>query len=157
MHDADHSPLPPLDDSPFTPLGDAEELFGVPGLPFTPAIRLKPGTELVFASGCLGPPDGEDDDPSIEAEVRRAYRYLARVLALAGGGLEHVVSVTKFLTNLERDNATVARVTKEVFPILPTSTTVEVSRLVPPDLHFEVNAIAAVPVRPETALPDQGG
>lgn len=141
----------------FTPLGDAAELFGIPGLPFTPAIRLNPGTELVFASGCLGVPENAGDDLSIEAEVRRAYRYLAKVLALAGGGLEHVVSVTKFLTDIGRDNPIVERVTKEVFPVLPTSTTVEVSRLVPPDLHFEVNAIAAVPVRPEAALPDQGG
>ncbi|MFF4596853.1 RidA family protein [Amycolatopsis sp. CA-161197] len=141
----------------FTSYGDASEIFRTPGLPFTPAIRISPGSELVFVAGCPGVPDGDDDSPEVEAEVRRAFRYLARVLELAGAGLEHVVSLTKFLTDVERDNAIVTTVMRELFPVMPTSTTVEVSRLVPRGLHFEVNAIAAVPARSGPVVLDQSG
>jgi enamine deaminase RidA (YjgF/YER057c/UK114 family) len=142
---------------PFKAYGDASKIFGAPDLPFTPAIRVPVARELVFVSGCLGVPDGEDASPLLEAEVRRAFQYLDRILRISGGRLEDVVSLTKFLTNLERDNAFVTLVMRELFPVMPTSTTVEVSRLVPDNIHFEVNAIAAVPVRADGAITDQSG
>ena len=47
-----------------------------------------------------------------------------------------------FLLDLQRDNAIVAEETRAHLPHLPTSTTIEVVRLVPPDLHFEICAVA---------------
>jgi enamine deaminase RidA (YjgF/YER057c/UK114 family) len=54
------------------------------------------------------------------------------------------VSVTKYLIDIERDNAVVAEETVAHLPHLPTSTTVEIARFVPPDLRLEVSAVAVV-------------
>lgn len=137
------------DHRPFTVVGDAEQLYGFPGLPFVPAIRVPAGCDLIFVSGALGTPRDDDQDTDLRAETRRCFERLAEVLALSGATLDDVVSVTKLLVDIDRDNATVVEVMNEFFPRLPTSTTFEVSRLVPPDYRLEVNAIAAV--RPDGA------
>jgi 2-iminobutanoate/2-iminopropanoate deaminase len=124
--------------------GDATELYGISGLPFVPAIRIPSGGDLVFVSGCLGLPIAGDTENDVRSEVRRAFRALSRSLAGAGATLDDVVSVTKFLVDVERDNAIVAEETRVHLPHLPTFTTVEVVRLVPPDLHFEICAVAVV-------------
>ena len=98
-------------------VGDAETLYGMPGLPFVPAIRVPAGCELIFVSGVLGLPDATLDD---------------------------VVSLTKFLVDIGRDNAMVAEITCGYFPRLTTSTTVEVRRFVPEGPRLEVSAIAAI-------------
>ena len=128
--------------------GDSGDLYGSPGLPFVPAIRIPSGGDLVFVSGCLGLPIPGDAEKDVRSEVRRAFRALSRSLAYAGAALDDVVSVTKFLFDLERDNAIVVEETRAHLPHLPTSTTVEVVRLVPPDLHFEICAVAVVRNRP---------
>jgi len=124
--------------------GTTEEIFGVAGLPFSPAIRVPAGGDLVFASGCVGPPTPDDPASDLRSEVRRVYRNLERTLAAAGASLADVVSVTKYLIDIERDNAVVAEETVAHLPHLPTSTTVEISRFVPPDMRLEVSAVAVV-------------
>ncbi|MGM0931780.1 MAG: Rid family hydrolase [Actinomycetota bacterium] len=134
IHDAEH----------LLAVGDAEDIYGIPGLPFRPAIRVTAPHELVFVSGVLGPATSEDPDTSIAAEVSRAYRNLARILSQAGGSLGDVVSMTKFVTDIARHNEVVADITQRVLPHLTTTTTVEVVRLVPDSLNFEVSVIAAI-------------
>jgi 2-iminobutanoate/2-iminopropanoate deaminase len=124
--------------------GDAETLYGIPGLPFVPAIRVPAGCELVFVSGVLGLPDGADADTELVAEVHRVYRNLTRVLQEADATLDDVVSLTKFLVDIGRDNEVVAEITSGYFPRLTTSTTVEVRRFVPEGPRLEVSAIAAI-------------
>ncbi|WP_341996637.1 Rid family hydrolase [Microbacterium sp. LWH7-1.2] len=124
--------------------GSAEEVYGIPGLPFAPAIRVTGDHELIFVAGVLGPATAEDPSESVEAEVRRAYRNLERVLESAGGTLGDIVSMTKYVKDIAANNAVVESVTKTALPHLTTTTTVEIVRLVPADLHFEVSAIAAV-------------
>ena len=134
-----------FEDAPhLAPIGSAEEIYGIPGLPFTPAIRVSGAHELVFVSGVLGPATAEDSSDDVEAEVRRAYRNLERVLAAAGGTMSDIVSMTKYVKDIGRNNAAVEAVTLAALPHLTTTTTVEVVRLVPADLHFEVSVIAAV-------------
>jgi 2-iminobutanoate/2-iminopropanoate deaminase len=132
----------------FMAQGDATELYGTPGMPFVPAIRIPSGGDLVFVSGCLGLPIPGDTERDVRSEVRRGFRALSRSLAYARATLDDVVSVTKFLVDLDRDNAIVAEETRVHLPRLPTSTTVEVVRLVPPDMHFEICAVAVVRNRP---------
>lgn len=131
----------------FESFGDSEDIYGVPGLPFVPAIRVPANRDLIFVSGVLGPPSADDDEPGMRAEVGRLLRNLERILGLSGASLDDVVSVTKFLVNISRDNSEVVEGMKEFFAHLPTSTTVEVSRLVPGDLRLEISAVAAVPAK----------
>ncbi|WP_349428781.1 Rid family hydrolase [Microbacterium sp. LWS13-1.2] len=129
-------------------VGSTEELYGIPGLPFIPAVRVTGSHELVFVSGVLGPATKEDSSMTMDAEVRRAYRNLERVLNQAGGTLADVVSMTKYVKDIANNNRIVEAVTKEQLPHLTTTTTVEIARLVPEDLRFEVSAIAAVRIAP---------
>ncbi|WP_326836956.1 Rid family hydrolase [Amycolatopsis rhabdoformis] len=132
------------DDKPFTVIGDTEALTGVAGLPFVPAIRIPAGADLIFVSGVLGGPKNPGDPTDLRAELHRLFRNLEQVLNLSGATIADVVNVNKFLVDIDRDNAVVVEVMREYFERMPTSTTVEVTRLVPGDLRVEVSAIAAV-------------
>ena len=123
--------------------GTAEELYGHAGLPFVPAIRVPAGMDLIFVAGCLGGPDGDDDDDGIEAETHRLFKRMSRVLDACGATFDDVVQVQKVLVDMDRDNAKVVGVMREYFANMPTSMTFEVPRLVPPQLRLEVSAIAA--------------
>lgn len=139
--------------SNFTIYGTSESVYGVAGLPFSPAIRVPAGADLVFVSGCLGPATPDAPATDLRSEVRRVYQNMARTLELAGASMADVVSVTKLLVDIERDNEVIAEETVAHLPHLPTSTTVEISRFVPTGVRLEVCAIAAVrPPRIE-ALP----
>lgn len=128
-------------------LGPAGAFYGLDGLPFTPAIRVKGPVEYVFVAGVLGPATEEDPDPGLEAEVRRVYRNLERVLEQSGARLADVVSMTKYVQDIERDNAVISNETVRALPHLVTTTTVEISRFVPPGMRLEVSAVAAVSVQ----------
>jgi enamine deaminase RidA (YjgF/YER057c/UK114 family) len=132
----------------FEVLGDAEEMYGIPGLPFVPAVKVPAGHDLIFISGVLGPATAEDPATDIRSEARRAFRHMADVLALAGATFDDVVSVDKFIVDMERHNPVIVEVMHEFFTRMPSSTTVEVTRLVPADLRFEIKAVAAVRAEP---------
>jgi len=123
---------------------------------FVPAIKVA-GGKLVFISGVTGAPvyhdhphrphefDGIPKDAAGQAML--AYEHLAQALAAAGCRPAHVVSLTRFLTNLAEDQDEVNRVQAAFFGgHLPTSTTVEVKRLATdPRLRLEIQAIAVAP------------
>jgi 2-iminobutanoate/2-iminopropanoate deaminase len=122
--------------------------------PFVPAIRVRAGTDLIFISGVLGGgdemlPNGEPIPPGdIRIEAERVFTRIKDTLALAGGSLGDVVRITKYMTDLDQHPAVVEVMRKHFGPHLPTSTTIEVRRLVPKGLGLEVDAIAAVPASP---------
>jgi len=90
--------------------------------------------------------DGEpvdNDDP--EAQVRQVFDNLAAALAAGGAGLEHVVKLTVFLTDLD-DVEVFRRVRDEYISpeSPPASSLVRVSGLVHPAFRIEIEALAAV-------------
>ena len=118
-------------------------------LPFVPAIRTR-SSDLVFVSGVIGVPD--DYDPAapveavpIEVEAERVFARIRDTLALAGADLGDVVRITKYMTDLDEHAGVVAVMRRYFGEHLPTSTTVEVRRLVPRGFRLEVDAIAAIP------------
>lgn len=125
--------------------GDSEQIYGVPGLPFVPAIRVPAGHDLIFASGTLGLTAADGVPGDIRSETRAAIGNLKKILESAGATLDDVISVTKFLVDIARDYPAVKEVVNEYLGHLPTSTTVEVTRLVPDGARIEINAVAAVP------------
>jgi len=87
---------------------------------------------------------GADD---AQAQIRQVYANLAAALAAAGSGLEHVVKLTVYLTDLEADLPVFRRIRDEhqdpERP--PASSLVQVQRLVSPDFRVEIDALAQVP------------
>jgi enamine deaminase RidA (YjgF/YER057c/UK114 family) len=85
---------------------------------------------------------GRDD---AEAQTRQVFANVRTALAAAGAGLENVVKLTVYLTDIG-DLAVVRRVRSELFPAdsAPASTLVAVAGLVDPALKIEIEALAVV-------------
>jgi len=123
---------------------------------FVPAIKVARGS-LVFISGVTGAPVYHDHPhrpevfdaipPDAQAQARLAFAHLAQALAASGCEPAHVVSLTRYFTDVARDQDVVNRIQGEFFGgHLPTSTTVEVVRLATdPRLRLEIQAIAVAP------------
>ncbi len=84
---------------------------------------------------------GGDD---IGAQAREALRRIAAALGEAGAGLDHVVRTHMFVTDISRWEE-VGRAHGEVFgEIRPSTSMVEVSKLIDPALLVEIEADAVV-------------
>ena len=138
-------------------------------MPYAPAIAVR-GGRLVFLSGVTAAPvyhshphrDDEFDMPdSMSEQAVLTMENLKKTIEAAGGSLGDLVAATRFLTDVaEQDDLN--RVWGEYLAgHLPTTTTVEVSRLAThPRCKIEVTAVAVIPVgkagarrRPQTARP----
>lgn len=104
-----------------------------------------PGS-LIFVSGQLSRDEnGERVGVGDMAEqTRQAIRNVERVLKECGAGLQNVVQVVVYVTDMRLFRESCAA--REEFFILdlPTSTTVEVQHLTDPYLMVEIQAIAAL-------------
>ncbi len=82
------------------------------------------------------------DNPA--AQIRQVFENLTAALAAAGAGMEQVVKLTVFLTDLA-DLALFRRIRDEYVSTdkPPASSLVQVSALVNPDFRVEVEALAA--------------
>jgi enamine deaminase RidA (YjgF/YER057c/UK114 family) len=83
------------------------------------------------------------DDP--QAQVRQVFDNLTAALAAAGAGMEHVVKLTVYLTDLA-DLEVYRQVRDEYIAVdrPPASTLVQVSGLVNPAFRVEIDALAAI-------------
>jgi len=91
------------------------------------------------AQGKLAGPD----DP--RAQVRQVFDNLTAALAAVGAGMEHVVKLTVYLTDLADLDA--FRQVRDEYISLdkpPASTLVQVSSLVNPAFRVEIDALAAI-------------
>ncbi|MCX8201519.1 MAG: RidA family protein, partial [Candidatus Caldarchaeum sp.] len=80
----------------------------------------------------------------IKEQTRRAFNNIKMVLETVGGDLHNIVSLVRFLTNIEEQDK-VNEVMWELFgDNLPTTTTVEVKSLVVKEARVELTAIAVV-------------
>lgn len=123
--------------------------------PFVPAMRVVSGARLVFISGVTGAPVYHDHPHVAEVfdavptdaagQAKNAFAHLELALNAAGCTRSDVVNMIRFFTNIAEDQDVVNRVQGEWFDgHVPTSTTVEVSRLATdPRLRFEFHVVAA--------------
>ena len=79
-----------------------------------------------------------------DAQAEQVFRNLARVLAAAGSGLDRVVKVTIFLTDMANFPKIVELRKRWFSAPYPADTIVEVTALALPELEIEIEAIAAV-------------
>jgi len=104
------------------------------------------GTTIVVSGQVPVDTDGRvvgPDDP--HAQVRQVFHNLKAALAGAGAGLENVVKLTVYLTDIA-DLPAFRLVRDEAFAAdrPPASSLVEVSRLVDPAFKVEIEALAAI-------------
>ena len=130
--------------------------------PFVPAIRTVSDARLVFISGVTGAPVYHDhphvaevfDSMPMDAlgQVTNAFDHLDLALAAAGCERHDVVNLIRFFTDVAEDQDVVNRHQAQWFGgHIPTSTTVEVTRLATdPRLRFEFHVVAAAPAQRET-------
>jgi enamine deaminase RidA (YjgF/YER057c/UK114 family) len=124
-------------------------------LPYAPAIRVNSG-RLLFTAAMAAPtyhhhphrPEEFDHIPDDAAEqARLTMEQLSEILAAAGGTLQDVVFVTRFIRDIANNQDAINRVCGQYFgDHRPSSVTVEVVRLATdPRLKFEMSVVAVVP------------
>jgi enamine deaminase RidA (YjgF/YER057c/UK114 family) len=114
---------------------------------FSPAVR---AGNLLFISGLTaGDESGKIVGPGdIVAQTRYIFEKLAKLLAAAGGGFEHIVQTTEYVTTTENYGGT-AEVRREFFRgRFPTATGVIVAGLLREGALIEISAIAVLPDNP---------
>ena len=82
------------------------------------------------------------------AQAVQVMENIKAALSSVGGGLQHIVKLTSYLTNLEANGAEFHDVRGSYFPnkaALPASTLLQISRLANPACLVEVEVIAAIP------------
>lgn len=111
---------------------------------FSPAVR---AGSLLFIAGTTATDDtgaivAPDD---IVGQTRVILQKFARLLAAAGGGMEHVVATTEYVTTTENYRRT-ADVRREFFrPPYPVATGVIVKGLLREGALIEISAVAVLP------------
>src|SRR5712691_5317849 len=111
---------------------------------FSPALRVG---NFLFISGTTATDEGGQlvAPGDIVGQTRYIYEKLAALLRAAGGGLEHVVETTEYVTTTENYRGT-AEVRRAVFtPPYPTATGVIVAGLLRPGALIEISAVAVLP------------
>lgn len=103
---------------------------------------------MVAVSGQV-PVDGDGNlvgKEDAEAQVRQVYANLTTALEAAGSGLEHVVKLTVYLTDLD-DLGAFRKVRDEYQDAErpPACSLVRVAGLVNPDFRVEIDALAVAP------------
>lgn len=109
-------------------------------------VRIDNPQSLIFLSGQLAR-DGEGKlvGPGDMAEqTRQAIRNMETVLKEAGAGLENIVSLVVYTTDIRQFREIVAARMEFFLADLPTSTIVEVAHLADPGLLIEFQATAVV-------------
>jgi len=113
--------------------------------PYTQGIRVR-GDTLLFISGQV--PEDENGEAvgagDFRAQTVRVMENMRAMLEAGGATLDDVVKITVFLTDIEQ-YPIVSEVRRDYFrEPYPTSTLVEVQRLVRPEWMLEIEAMAVI-------------
>ena len=119
----------------------------VPVPSFTQSVVVPPGGTTIYVSGITarqadGRIVGVGD---VEAQARQVLESIQVILAESGATLDDVVQMLTHVRHAD-DIEKISAVRREFFgEPLPTSTTVEVSRLFDPDQLLEITVTAVIP------------
>lgn len=101
--------------------------------------------DLLFISGQAGYSDeGKIVEGGFRAQGDRAFSNLQRALKAGGSGLQYVLKVTIFLTDMDNFSGVVELRRKYFSKPYPADSIVEVSGLYTPEAMIEIEAIAAI-------------
>jgi enamine deaminase RidA (YjgF/YER057c/UK114 family) len=117
---------------------------------YTHVVEIKGDARIVFIAGQLGVDRsgkfaGAPGD--FKAQAVQAFENLKAALEAAGAGFEHLVKITNFLVDIERNIGTFREVRDRylVKAAPPASTAIGVPALARPGALFEIEAVAALP------------
>jgi len=104
-------------------------------------------TQLIFTSG-FNSRDPRSNEVlhrgDVVAQTRTALTYLEQVLTEAGAGMQHVVKLSVFYSDMA-DMAAVREVRTEFFPVDPPVCTGVGVQLPDPAMLIEIDAVAIIP------------
>ena len=114
---------------------------------FSPTVRA--GNLLYISGMTAGDESGTIVGPGdIAAQTRYIFGKFAKLLSAAGGGVEHIVQTTEYVTTTENYGKT-AEVRREFFKgRFPTATGVIVAGLLREGALIEISAVAVLPDLP---------
>ncbi len=125
-------------------------------MPFAPGIKVRAGTDLLYLSGCTALPLYHAHPhvvkdlrfpQDVKEQTRLVLKNIKKVLDAAGATFRDVVVANIFVTDMD-DQDKIGEVMGEFFQgHFPTSTLVEIRRLVVDGLKLEVEVIAELPRR----------
>ena len=112
--------------------------------PYSQAIQWG---DVVFISGqvALIPGSGELNNNTFEDEVNQVIDNLDAICKEAGGGLDNILKLSIFLTDLSNFDAVNSLMKERFSEPFPARSTIEVSRL-PKDVNIEMDAILSIEV-----------
>jgi reactive intermediate/imine deaminase len=112
--------------------------------PYSQAIQWG---DVVFISGQVAfiPGSGELNNNTFEDEVNQVIDNLDAICKEAGGGLDNILKLSIFLTDLSNFDAVNSLMKERFSEPFPARSTIEVSRL-PKDVNIEVDAILSIEV-----------
>lgn len=117
---------------------------------YSHVVEIKGDARIVFFAGQLGIDTsgkfaGAPGD--FEAQTVQAFENLKAALTAAGTGFDHLVKITVFIVDIERNIGTFRTVRDRylVKSALPASTAIGVPALARPAALFEIEAVAALP------------
>jgi enamine deaminase RidA (YjgF/YER057c/UK114 family) len=101
----------------------------------------------IYISGQVGMAVDGKVAGDFRGQATQAIENLKAALAAAGGGLEHVVKITSYFTDIAQQLPMFREVRDRYFDTKapPASTAVQVVKLAAPEYLFEIEAIAVVP------------
>jgi reactive intermediate/imine deaminase len=112
------------------------------------ANRISPGFrvgDLVYTSGQVAVTDTGDGVVGVgdfDAQLAQVFEHLDTILRAGGSGLDRVIKVTIYLTDMKYLPNVVAARSRYFSEPYPASTMIEVSALALPDLLVEIEAVA---------------
>ena len=125
-----------------------------PGMSKPPAyshvVEVNGPHRTIYLAGQTGVDANGKVAEGIRAQTVQVMENIKMALASVGGGFEHIVKLTSYLTNLEANGAEFRELRGSYFPnkdALPASTLLQISRLANPAYLVEVEAIAILPPR----------
>ena len=112
--------------------------------PYSQAIQWG---DVVFISGQVAfiPGSGELNNNTFEDEVNQVIDNLDAICKEAGGGLDNILKLSIFLTDLSNFDAVNSLMKERFSEPFPARSTIEVSRL-PKDVNIEIDAILSIEV-----------
>ena len=113
---------------------------------YSPAVRITGGT-TIYMAGQTGYQDerGEVHPGDFDSQVRIAFERMRKTLHAAGGGLDDVVTMTVFVTDMA-NGTRFTQLRKEFFQEdrYPASALIGVKELARPEMLIEIQAVAVV-------------
>jgi len=117
---------------------------------YSQVVEVNGPHRLVFVAGQTGVDTANKPAKGFRAQIVQAYANIKAALASVGGGMENVVRLTTYVTDIEQNAEIYREVRAATFTDknkLPASTLVQVTRLADPSYLVEIDAIAILPPR----------